>query len=102
RRGERVLVMGRLDPGPGAYPYEMTGVEYAPLPTYPSGAHLALVMRTLPESVRRFWRLLDSTAAVWLLGPNPPQVLAFALLTKLRRRRLVLGVRQHLPELIRH
>jgi glycosyltransferase involved in cell wall biosynthesis len=46
--------------------------------------------------------MLDDVDAVWILGPNPPQVLAFALLCKLRRRRLVLGVRQHLPRLIRH
>ncbi len=36
-----------------------------------------------------------------MLGPNPPQALLFALLGLLRRRRVVLGVRQNLPELIR-
>jgi glycosyltransferase involved in cell wall biosynthesis len=99
---ERLVVTGRLDPSPGRYPYKMTGVEYAPLPHYESGAHLLGVLRSLPASIARFWRLLDETDVVWLLGPNPPQVLAFALVTKLRRRRLVLGVRQNLPELIRH
>jgi glycosyltransferase involved in cell wall biosynthesis len=50
----------------------------------------------------RFWRVLNDVDVVWVLGPNPPQALVFALLSKLRRRRLVLGVRQNLPQLIRH
>jgi glycosyltransferase involved in cell wall biosynthesis len=37
--------------------------------------------------------VLDDVDAVWLLGPSPPALL-FALEAKLRRRALVLGVRQ--------
>jgi glycosyltransferase involved in cell wall biosynthesis len=99
---ERMVLTGRLDPSPGRYPYLMTGVDYAPLPHYASGAHIGGVMRAMPVGVKRFWRLLDDVDVVWVLGPNPPQALVFALLTKLRRRRLVLGVRQRLPRLIRH
>jgi glycosyltransferase involved in cell wall biosynthesis len=99
---ERLVVTGRLDPSPGRYPYLMTGIEYVPLPHYVSGAHFGAVMRTLPTGLRRFWRLLADVDVVWILGPSPPQALAFALLAAMRRRRVVLGVRQDLPELIRH
>jgi glycosyltransferase involved in cell wall biosynthesis len=99
---ERLVLTGRLDPEPGDYPYRMEGVEYAPLPHYASGAHILQVIRTLPVGIGRFWRTLDQVDVVWVLGPNPPQALAFALLGALRRRRVVLGVRQNLPALIRH
>lgn len=99
---ERLVVTGRLDTGAERYRYRMDGVYYVPLPNYTSGAHLREVVLALPGGVRRFWRLLDTVDVAWILGPNPPQTLVFALLTILRRRRLVLGVRQLLPELIRH
>jgi glycosyltransferase involved in cell wall biosynthesis len=99
---ERLVLTGRLDPTPGRYPYLMEGVEYAPLPHYASGAQIRDVMNAMPKGILRFWRMLDDVDVVWVLGPNPPQALVFALLSKLRRRRLVLGVRQNLPQLIRH
>jgi len=99
---ERLVLTGRLDPTPGRYPYLMDGVEYAPLPHYSSGAHLRGVMRAMPSGIARFWRTLGDIDVVWVLGPNPPQAFVFALLSLLRRRRLVLGVRQDLPRLIRH
>ena len=99
---DRLVVIGRLDPTPGRYPYLMTGVEFVPLPHYVSGAHFSAVMRTLPAGLRRFWRALADVDVVWILGPNPPQAVAFALLAAARKRRVVLGVRQNLPELIRH
>ncbi len=102
RNCERLVVTGRLDPTPGRYPYLMEGVEFVALPHYASGAHLLSVMRALPAGAARFWQMLDDVEVVWVLGPNPPQALAFALLSLLRRRRLVLGVRQNLPQLIRH
>lgn len=98
----RLVVVGRLDPGPGRFPYVMTGVEFVPLPHYVSGAQFGAVMRTLPAGLRRFWRTLDDVDVAWIFGPNPPQALAFALLATARRRRLVLGVRQNLPALVRH
>jgi glycosyltransferase involved in cell wall biosynthesis len=102
RHCERLVLTGRLDPSPGRYPYVMEGVEFVPLPHYASGAQLGAVMRAMPTGIARFWRMLDDVDVVWVLGPNPPQALVFALLAKLRRRRLVLGVRQNLPQLIRH
>jgi glycosyltransferase involved in cell wall biosynthesis len=99
---EQLVLVGRLDPTPGRYPYKMDGVQYVPLPHYASGAELGGVMRALPAGIRRFWRVLHDVDVVWVLGPNPPQALIFALMAKLRRRRLVLGVRQNLPQLIRY
>jgi glycosyltransferase involved in cell wall biosynthesis len=77
-------------------------VEFVPLPHYVSGAQFGAVMRTLPAGLRRFWRTLADVDVAWIFGPNPPQALAFALLAMARRRRLVLGVRQNLPALVRH
>jgi glycosyltransferase involved in cell wall biosynthesis len=99
---ERLIVTGRLDPSTGRYPYLLDDVTYVPLPHYASGAQLGNVLRAIPAGIRRFWRMLDDVDVAWILGPNPPQALVFALLTAVRRRRLVLGVRQYLPELIRH
>jgi glycosyltransferase involved in cell wall biosynthesis len=99
---ERLVLTGRLDPSPGRYPYATEGVTYVPQPYYRSGAHLREVVKAIPASARRFWAMLDDVDVVWILGPNPPQALVFAFLSLLRRRRLVLGVRQLLPELIRH
>jgi glycosyltransferase involved in cell wall biosynthesis len=99
---ERLVAVGRLDPGPGRFPYVMEGVEFVPLPHYMSGAQFGAVMRTLPAGLRRFWRTLGDVDVAWIFGPNPPQALAFALLAMARRRRLVLGVRQNLPVLVRH
>ncbi len=98
----KVLVAGRLDTSAPRFPYEMPDVELAPLPYYRSGANLAAVLLTLPRAMGRFWRLLDGADVVWVLGPNPPQAITFVLLGLLRGRRVVLGVRQQLPELIRH
>jgi glycosyltransferase involved in cell wall biosynthesis len=102
RHCERLVLTGRLDPSPGRYPYLMEGVEYVPLPHYSSGADVKAVLSAMPVGLARFWRMLGEVDVVWVLGPNPPQALAFALMSKLRRRRLVLGVRQNLPQLIRH
>ncbi|MFL5863023.1 MAG: glycosyltransferase [Solirubrobacteraceae bacterium] len=102
RHFSRLILIGRLDPTGRRFPYEMSGVDLEPLPYYSSGADLVAVMRALPAAVRRFWRVLDRVDVVWVLGPNPPHAIAFALLALARRRRLVLGVRQQLPRLVRH
>jgi glycosyltransferase involved in cell wall biosynthesis len=99
---ERLVLIGRLDPTPGRFPYRLRTAELVGLPYYASGADLGAVLRAVPTSIRRFWRALRGLDVVWVLGPNPPQALLFALLARLRGRKVVLGVRQNLPELIRH
>ncbi len=97
-----VILIGRLDPTGARFPYEMRGIELQPLPYYASGADLSAVMRALPAAARRFRGVLARVDVVWVLGPNPPQAIVFALMALARRKRLVLGVRQDLPRLIRH
>jgi len=99
---ERLVVLGRLDPARERFPYRLRAAEFVALPYYRSGADLAAVLRTIPAAIRRFWRVLDDVDVVWILGPNPPQAPLFGILGILRRRKVVLGVRQNLPELIRH
>jgi glycosyltransferase involved in cell wall biosynthesis len=99
---ERLVVLGRQDPAPEPFPYRLRAAQFVALPYYASGADLGAVLRTIPAAIRRFWCTLDDLDVVWILGPNPPQALLFACLGMLRRRRVVLGVRQNLPELIRH
>jgi glycosyltransferase involved in cell wall biosynthesis len=52
-------------------------------------------------SIGRYWKALKQVDAVWLLGPHPVSFL-FAALAILRRKRVVLGVRQDLPEYVRN
>lgn len=99
---ERLVVIGRLSDGRAPFPYPLRNAGFVPLPHYPSGADLAAVLRTVPASMRRFWRALRDLDVVWILGPNPAQAILFALLGRARGRRVVLGVRQDLPVLIRH
>ena len=101
QHSERLVMIGRLDPQPGRYPYEIDDVDFAPLPYYTSGAKLTSLLRVMPSGIARFWRALDDVDVAWVLGPTPLALL-FAGLTLLRRRRLVLGVRQDLPQLFRH
>lgn len=101
---ERLVMPGRMHPGEGRadishYPLP-DGIDFVPLPWYDTLARPVGVIRALLGSMRRFWRVLDDVDAVWLLGPHPT-CLAFAALAVLRRRRVILGVRQDLPSYAR-
>jgi glycosyltransferase involved in cell wall biosynthesis len=89
---DRVVVFGRLDPE-GAARYPLANVELVPLPHYPSLSHTLPAIRGMVGSLRPFWRKLDELDCVWILGPHP-LAFPFALMARLRRRRVVLGVRQ--------
>jgi glycosyltransferase involved in cell wall biosynthesis len=98
---ERFVLVGRFDPRPGSSHYPLhEQTELVGLPHYESLSHPWSVARSLLISVARFWRLLDEVDTVWVLGPYPHSVL-LALMTLLRRRRLVLGVRQDMPLYVR-
>jgi glycosyltransferase involved in cell wall biosynthesis len=98
-RLERTVVIGRLDPaGEGRYP--LGDVELAPLPHYPSLSHTIPALKGMLGSLRPFWRALDGLDSVWILGPHP-LAFPFALIARLRRRRVVLGVRQDTVAYIR-
>lgn len=93
-----LTVLGRLsDDAAGDAHYRLPdGVGFVALPWYSSAADPVALARAGAGSVRRFWRALDDADVCWLLGPSPFAIL-FAGVALLRRRRVVLGVRQDLP-----
>ncbi len=98
---DRLVLVGRLDPRPGRSHYPLhEDTELLGLPHYESLAHPLSVARSLLASVVRSWRLLGEVDTAWVLGPYPHSVL-LAALTLLRRRRLILGVRQDFPLYVR-
>ncbi|MCW2951954.1 MAG: hypothetical protein JWQ48_1124 [Conexibacter sp.] len=101
-RVERLTLVGRLDPRPGAVgPYRIGGhVAFIGLPFYETITAPFAAARAIAASLRRFWRVLDDVDAVWLLGPHPLALL-FAVEARLRGRALVLGVRQNMPAYVR-
>lgn len=93
---ERLVTLGRLDPSGQAGKYPIgPGVEFVPLPFYPSLVRPLAVLASMAKSRRTYGQVLDRVDAVWLLGPHPVAVL-FALVALARRKRVVLGVRQDL------
>jgi glycosyltransferase involved in cell wall biosynthesis len=100
RGGLRLL--GRLDRGTGPAHYRLDdAIEFVPLPYYARLTQIGAVARSVPGTLARMWRALDDADAVWSLGPYP-HAIALALMALIRRRRLVLGVRQDFPAYIRH
>ncbi len=101
RHVDRLVLVGRLDPRPGTSHYPLhEQTELVGLPHYESLARPWSAARALLGSLGRLWRVLDEVDVVLVFGPQPHAV-AFALLAVLRRRRLVLGVRQDTPVYIR-
>lgn len=98
---ETLTIVGRMSPDAGRSHYRLPrGVRFVELPHYESLSRPGAVLGSLMRSLGRFWRALDDGDHVWLLGPYP-HALAFAVLTRLRGRRLVLGVRQDFPVYVR-
>jgi glycosyltransferase involved in cell wall biosynthesis len=101
QRLDRLVIAGKVDPGPGVAHYELppeTG--FVELPYFPSLTDPGPAVRAMLGSLRRFWRVLDDVDGVWLLGPHP-LALAFALLALARGRSVTLGVRQDFPRYVR-
>lgn len=99
---ERFAVIGRLAPGPERGRYALgEQVGLVPLPHYAKLSEPLPVLRAMTGSLRRYWKALDDTDCVWLLGPHP-LAFPFAALAKLRGKEVVLGVREDLPEYVRN
>ena len=95
---ESTTLIGRVRPsatGDARYPLGR-GIRMVGLPFYESLSRPVSVLRAMFGSLVAFWRCLDDLDCVWLLGPHPLAI-AFALLARVRGRRVVLGVRQDLP-----
>jgi len=68
-------------------------VELVELPHYESLTHVRELTRGFVGATRRCWHGLGRVDVVWVLGPHPFSFLVLAL-AALRRKRIVLGVRQ--------
>jgi glycosyltransferase involved in cell wall biosynthesis len=77
------------------------GIDFAPLTHYASLANPRSAMWALVRSPRQLWRALDDVDVLWALGPSPHAMLLVAL-GRLRRRRVVIGVRQDWPSYVRN
>ncbi len=75
-------------------PYELpAGVRLARLPFYPSLRELGRVLAALPATIGAMWRALADVDAAWVSGVHPLGLL-FVVLAALRRKRVVLLIRQ--------
>jgi glycosyltransferase involved in cell wall biosynthesis len=72
------------------------GVRVVDLPDYGNLRRLPAVARASLHTSVAFWRGLDDVDTVWAFGPHPFELL-LVLLATMRRRRVVLGVRQDTP-----
>jgi glycosyltransferase involved in cell wall biosynthesis len=94
-------LIGRLAQEGTSARYALSGaLELAPLPHYESLARPGATLRALLVSPSHLWRALDGIDVVWVLGPYPHSIV-LVLLALLRRRTVVLGVRQDWPSYVR-
>jgi glycosyltransferase involved in cell wall biosynthesis len=99
---EQLTIVGRLNRKPGSFHYPLpASVSFVGLPHYSSLTKPLSVAASLLRSLQRFWHALDDADRVWLLGPYP-HAIAFSLLALIRRKQLVLGVRQDFPAYVRN
>ena len=89
-----LTVFGRVLPSaePSEYPLA-EGTDVVALPHYPNLRRLGAVTRAVLGTIRAFSRNLDRVDVVWIFGPHVFGSI-LAVLALLRRRRVVLGVRQ--------
>jgi glycosyltransferase involved in cell wall biosynthesis len=94
---DRLTIAGRVDPRPGTSHYRLPGeVEFVELPYYASAAGGRELARAVVGSLRAWNSALSGADVAWVLGPQGLAI-PLALLALMRRKRLVLGVRQDLP-----
>lgn len=92
-RADAFVLLGRLDPREQSLPVALPpSVHFVALPWWEDQSRPAGLLRALPGSARRVWRVLDDTDCLMLFGPSPLGIV-FAALARIRGRRLVLGVR---------
>jgi hypothetical protein len=101
-----LVLLGRVDPDAPAETVASAvelpaTLEFAELPWWEDLSRPAGMLRALPASLKTFWRVAGEVDGVLLFGPSP-MGLAFALLTRLRRRTLTLGVRMDYLSYVTH
>jgi glycosyltransferase involved in cell wall biosynthesis len=77
------------------------GLDLIPLPYYSSLRDLGQVLLATPRTLGAMWRALAELDAVWVTGVHPLGLL-LAILGRLRRKRVVLLIRQDSPRYFRH
>jgi glycosyltransferase involved in cell wall biosynthesis len=88
------LVVGRAVSAGAGTEFELPpGLRLAPLPYYENLRRVGAVLRSIAGTLAGMWRGLSDVDVVWAFGPHPLAVL-LALLALVRRKRVVLGVRQ--------
>jgi glycosyltransferase involved in cell wall biosynthesis len=93
-RFDALVLFGRAQHAEGEVEHELPArTEIVELPFYEDLTHLSEVIRATPATVRRMWQGLGRVDIVWIFGPHP-FALVLALLALVRRKRIVLGVRQ--------
>jgi glycosyltransferase involved in cell wall biosynthesis len=101
RSFHELVIFGRTIRGEGLADYVLPAeIALVQLPHYPNLRQIGSVAGAAAGTVRAFWRNLPSVDVVWLFGPHPFAA-AFAALALIRRKRVVLGVRQNSVELYR-
>lgn len=96
RQFDELVLFGRSAPEGAAAEHpvpDSQAVRLAELPYYANLARLGAVVRAVGSTARGLWRGLDDVDVVWAFGPHPFALL-LALFAIVRRRRVVLGVRQ--------
>jgi len=90
-----ITYIGRCQPSPeNLVPLASPDGRLHPLPHYDSLRDLKALARQTGSTISALWRSLDNLDVVWVFGPHP-FALILALLAVIRRRRVVLGVRQN-------
>lgn len=98
---ERLTLLGKIAPHPGTSHYPVPDqIDFRELPFFADATDLRHGGRAMVGSLRTFWRALDDVDVAWLLGPHPLAV-AYALVARIRRRPVVLGVRQDFRRYVR-
>jgi glycosyltransferase involved in cell wall biosynthesis len=96
-----LVFVARVDPSPGAAQHKLpAGTEVIEMPWVGSLSNPFDVARMMAGSIRRFWRVLGQVDTVWLVGSYLVSFV-FAAMAALRGKRVVLGVRQDLPQYAR-
>jgi glycosyltransferase involved in cell wall biosynthesis len=91
---DSLLVFGRTIDAAEPSDYVLpSSVRLVRLPHYASLRDAPQVIRAVGGTVRSFWRGLGEVDRLWVFGPHPFGVL-LAVLAGLRRKQVVLGVRQ--------
>lgn len=94
RHFERPVLFGRMVrsdvPADHILP---ASIELVALPHYPNLRRVGAVARVADATRRAMWRGLDDLDVVWVFGPHPFALVLVAL-ALLRRKTVVLGVRQ--------